>query len=377
MADITFGNEAVFKEDVCEYVSIAFLDSTHFVVAYRVNDANDYGYAVVGSISGTTISWGTPLVFNEGATIYVSVAALDSTHFVVAYNDQPGNNDVVCKVGVTSGTTISSYGAANIADSDNTNYTSIAALDSTHFVVVYSDAGNSNKGTAIVGVVSGTTISSYGSASVFSGTNYIFYPAVTALDSTHFVVAYKDGDDPKDGTAIIGLTSGTTISSFGTAVSFNSGDTREMSVVALDSTHFVVAYKDDEGDDYGIARVGVTSGTAISSFGSENIFNSANTRYTSVTALDSTHFAVAYKDDGGDDYGGTRVGTVSGTTISGYTDEELFNSAVTDYISVAALDDSNFVIAFKDTGNSSYGTGILGTYTAPASASTGNFFQLF
>ncbi|MBI2462684.1 MAG: hypothetical protein HYV65_00330, partial [Candidatus Spechtbacteria bacterium] len=59
--------------------------------------------------------------------------------------------------------TISSYGAENVFNAATSQYTSVSALDSTHFVASYMDAGNSSYGTAIVGLTNGaTTISSYG-----------------------------------------------------------------------------------------------------------------------------------------------------------------------------------------------------------------------
>jgi len=118
---------------------------------------------------------------------------------------------------------------------------------------------------------------------------------------------------------------------------FNSAITNYISVAALDATHFVVAYKDDGGADYGICRAGVISGTTISSYGAENVFNSAATNYISVAALDATHFVVAYQDYGNSNFGTAIVGVVSGTTISSYGAENVFNSAATNYISVAAL----------------------------------------
>jgi hypothetical protein len=50
-------------------------------------------------------------------------------------------------------------------------------------------------------------------------------------------------------------------------------------------------------------------GNAIT-FGSELVFNRDITPYCSATTLDATHFAVAYKDDGNDEYGTAIVGEV-------------------------------------------------------------------
>ena len=258
------------------------------------------------------------------------------------------------------------YGAEN-AFRDGAFYTSplfisVAALDSSHFVVAYyyRTTGLARRAAARIGVISGTTISSYGAENVFRGSD-IYSISVAALDSTHFVVTYS-AYSGYPGIARIGLVSGTTISSYGAENVFNSALTRSTSVAALDSTHFVVGYKDDGGDDYGCAKVGIVSGTTISSYGAENVFNSAITNYISVAALDSTHFVIAYQDVGNSSYGTAIVGLVSGTTISSYGAENVFNSATTNYISVAALDSTHFVVGYKDDGGDDYGIAIVGEF---------------
>ena len=69
---------------------------------------------------------------------------------------------------------------------------------------MYRDAGNSNKGTAIAGTVSGTSIS-FGSEVVFNtagGTNY--NSAIYDPSSKRFVVAYRDDSNSNAGTTIVG-----------------------------------------------------------------------------------------------------------------------------------------------------------------------------
>jgi len=249
-----------------------------------------------------------------------------------------------------------SYGSEAVFNSADTYDTSVSALDSTHFIVAYRDYGNSDYGTAVIGTISGSTIS-YGSEYVFNSGD-TRYPSVSALDATHFIVAYRDYGNSSYGTAVIGTISGSTIS-YGSEYVFNSETTRYTSVSALDSTHFIVAYQDYDNSSYGTAVIGTVSGSTIS-YGSEYVFNSGDTRYPSVSALDATHFVVAYQDIGNSNYGTAVIGTISGSTIS-YGSEYVFNQAATDHISVSALDATHFVVAYDDTGNSDYGTAVIGT----------------
>ncbi|MBI2462683.1 MAG: hypothetical protein HYV65_00325, partial [Candidatus Spechtbacteria bacterium] len=71
---------------VVTYTSVAKLDATHYVVAYN-DTTNSVGKAVVCSVSTTTSTCGTPVTFNAATSNYISVSALDSTHFVVSYQD--------------------------------------------------------------------------------------------------------------------------------------------------------------------------------------------------------------------------------------------------------------------------------------------------
>ena len=68
---------------------------------------------------------------------------------------------------------------------------------------------------------------------------------------------------------------------------------------------------------------------------------------------------IAYRDGGNSTYGTLIVGTVSGTSIS-FGTAVVFESAVTDYLS-ATFDSTNneVVIVYKDQGNSNYGTAVV------------------
>ena len=365
-----FGTEETFNAAETEYIALATLDSTHVVVVYKDDGGSGWGCARVGVISGNSITWGTESVFNSAATKYISVAALDSTHFVVAYEDDGGSDYGCAKVGLVSGNTISSYGSENVFNGAVTTYISVAALDSTHFVVVYRDGGNSNHGSARIGLVSGTTISSYGVEDVFNAAS-TYYISVDVLDSTHFVVAYVYLGTSWRGTAIVGLVSGTTISSFGAENVFNSAITYHISVAALDSIHFVVAYRDEGNLHYGPAIVGLVSGTTISSYGDENVFNTATTNYIVVAKLDSTHFVVAYRDVGNSSAGMAIVGRISGTKIVAYDTARLINALSTSYTTVIALDSNNYVVCYNDDADADtgcsrvWGSGMVFSATLP------------
>ena len=157
-------------------MSSATFDSSNgkVVIAYADLGNSSYGTAVVGTVSGNTISFGTPVVF-KSADIYHSThtisAVYDSTNekVVIFYSDGGNSNYGKAVVGTVSGTSIS-FGSESTFESAQVEFVS-AAYDSTNgkIVIAYKDDGNSDRGTAIVGTVSGTSIS-FGSATVFNST---------------------------------------------------------------------------------------------------------------------------------------------------------------------------------------------------------------
>ena len=73
--------------------------------------------------------------------------------------------------------------------------------------------------------------------------------------------------------------------------------------------------------------------------------------------MDSTHAIVCYQDVGNSNYGTAVCLTLSGTTVTADTaNEVVFNSATSYYISVTTMDSTHAIVCYADGGNSSYGT---------------------
>ena len=248
----------------------------------------------------------------------------------------------------------------------------MTSLDSTHFVIAYQDSDHSDYGTAIVGHFTGSSIVWDTSETIFNSgdTQYI---SITSLNSTHFAIVYQDYSNSKYGTAIVGHFNGTNIIWDTSESVFNPGTTFHISITSLDSTHFTIAYSDGGNSQYGTAIVGHFNGTNIIWDTSESVFNSGITQYISITSLNSTHFAIAYRDYSNSKYGTAIVGHFTGSSIVWDTPERVFNSGTTDCISITSLNSTHFVIAYQDGGNSFHGTATVGHLvpnTAPIVSST-------
>ena len=355
------GSPVVFEAGITIDVSSAY-DSTNnkIVIGYRDDGAGGYGTAVVGTVSGTSISFGTPVPYISAATDFTSVVFDSSTGKVVVFYRDSGTLGKA-KVGTVSGTSIS-FGAEATFNNANTQYIG-STYDSTNNkpVVVYRDGGNSGFGTACVGTVSGTSIS-FGAEAVFSTAN-VSQQIRATFDSTNgkVVVAYRDDGNSNYGTAIVGTVSGTSIS-FGSSVVFESAATSYIAT-SFDSTNnkVVIVYRDGGNADSGTAVVGTVSGTSIS-FGTAVSWTGDSSYYSATYDASAGKIVISYRDDlNVGKYGTVVSATVSGTSIS-FDTPLVFEAASVTYTSAVFDSNANKVaIAYRDVGNSNYGTSVVFT----------------
>ena len=361
----TSGSETVFEPDEAMDVGVAFdSNNNKVVVVYSdVNSNTDYfGTAVVGTVTGIGITFGPLVKFANAQTRYPK-ATFDSSNnkIVVGYRDVDNSNYGTAIVGTVSGDSIS-FGTEVVFESASTQlYEGGITFDSSNnkVVISYKDLGNSNYGTAIVGTVSGTSIS-FGSPVVFNSNNTPNMGIVYDSTSEKVIVCYRDYGGGAVGRAKVGTVSGTSIS-FGSAATFQSNDVTSI-VPVFDSTNnkLVVAYRDLSNSDICRAAVGTVSGTSIS-FGSAVNVYSAGIQYTTA-AYDSNagKVVISFEDMYNNNrYGTSVVATVSDTTLSiGST--VVWNPAQTTHLT-SIYDSSNkrVVIAYNDGGNSSKGTAVV------------------
>jgi len=355
-----FGSPVVFESANTTFNSAVYdSNAQKVVIAYTDGGNSSYGTAIVGTVSGTSISFGTAVVFESASSSNMSaIYDTNAQKVVIAYTDVGGSEHGTAIVGTVSGTSIS-FGSPTVFESASTEVIS-AAYDANaqKVVIAYRDFANSSKGTAVVGTVSGTSIS-FGSPVIFENASTSYISAIYDASAQKVVIAYRDNGNSYYGTAIVGTVSGTSIS-FGSAVVFESANSEYISgVYDSNAQKVVISYQDGGNSNYGTAIVGTVSGTSIS-FGSAVVFESGMSSFISATYdANVQKVVIAYRDSDNSNYGTVIVGTVSGTSIS-FGSASIFESANSDYIS--AIYDANVqkvVIAYRDRGNSDYGTSII------------------
>ena len=362
------GTAAVFESANTTLLASTFDSSNNkIVIAYRDNGNSEYGTAIVGTVSGTDITFGSPTVFESASVGFMGEDSIvfdsNANKVVIVYEDEGNSQYGTAIVGTVSGTSIS-FGSPTVFESAAC-FDISAAFDSSNnkVVVAYEDQGNSEHGTAIVGTVSGTSIS-FGSPTVFNAGETLNIE--TTFDSTNnkVVIAFTDAGNSNQGTAIVGTVSGTSIS-FGSEAVFDTSTGSKVgqgkSSITFDSNQnkVLVSYVDVGDSEHGKAIVGTVSGTSIS-FGTASTFESATTsELSSAFDSDAKVVIIAYKDEGNSSYGTAITASISGTSVS-FGTPVAYKTSRADEVSIT-YDSSNnkTVAAFGDVGNSEYGTAVV------------------
>ena len=307
---ISFGTPAVYSStSTAENKPTFDSNAGKVVIAYYDGGNSNYGTAVVGTVSGTSISFGTPVVYNSGNATVSNGIAFDSNsnRVVISYKDQAQSNHGKAIVGSVSGTSIS-FGTEVTFRSQRVDDTSMT-FDSTNnkIVIAWSDdfhndaGGGGGYGRAIVGTVDPSD------NSITFGSNVAF--------TAHRVAAPQIGFDPaagkvviafeENGTAlraIVGTVSGTSIS-FGTAVQYSTATDQTLTnnAVAFDSSagKIAIAFK-DETNSVGKLIAGTVSGTSITFDDETTLFNTSVQYVAAAYDSNSERLVVQVRDTGPD-----------------------------------------------------------------------------
>jgi len=394
---VSFGTEALVTSNTAynnSNRSMAYSpDTGRVLIGYFDSSDASHGKIALGTVSGTGISFDTPLKFNAGTTYYVNAAYVKGTdNFVLHYEDY-GNSGYVTSIVIDEGgpnltsenfigfahaayangqkATVKTTGsiARNIPQltstsslvgtevqfeaGDTRNTDATFDSNSNRIVIVYRDVGNSSYGSVVVGTVDPSDNSiSFGTPVVFESANSEVGDVVFDSSNNKVVVFYTDNGNSSYGTAIVGTVDSSDNSiSFGSATTFLDATSYYYGIDAtFDSSNnkIVIAYRDGGDSNKGKAKVGTVSGTSIS-FGSATEFEAGTTAWIGSTFDTSNNkVVITYQDAGNSDYGTAVVGTVSGTSISFGTPVVFASNASLYTSSVFDSDNSKIVIAYQN-----------------------------
>jgi len=360
-------------------ISAAFdvASGTH-VIFYKDTGDSNKGKSVVATPSGSSLSFGTPVVVDSNGIIDPDIVYADSLEKVLVSHGAGTNNRGKVYVGTVSGTSISFGSAYAYADFGEQDGKIAWSTDDNVFVVVWDD--DNNYGESRVGSVSGTTIS-YGTEVAFetSGGNSLGVSEIGIGYTTgsKVVVAYRDpasGTGQKDSYARVGTISGTSIS-WGARTLIKAGTNGSVWGTKYHNVSYdpvadkvIISYWNESNSDYPEVIVGTISGTTIS-FGTSVVVNSGGTQDSPEivynTAAAKTVIYYTQNSGAGSFTAYTKLITISGTTpslssqlatVSG--DDARYSNGALSYDST----NKNVLLAYPNS-NSPYGGKAL-IYTA-------------
>ena len=337
-----------------------------YVYFYRDQNNGDKGQARVGTQSGTTITWGAKQQFVANTTEPSQICALyDSTNnkSVVLYRDNANNNKgsvVVCSLSgstLTFGTPVTDI----TEQSGSMEYNSFCYCPGTdHYAIVYNNS-TGNKGNCRIGKYTGTNSSTWPNGSVeflpngqARGTGCFYDTTANKL----CVMAHHGGD----GNAIY-IWAGTIASDAVTFGTLQQVDANNSDGGQLTGTHDSTTGKNilcyPGAGFVGKCKVATLSGTTFT-FGAEYTFgntSAAANRPVIAYGASPKKFLVSYADAGASQQVYSTIGSVSGTTITFQTPYNFQTNSNGD-TAVSAMvynpDTASFVSVFRSLTKGAY-----------------------
>lgn len=321
-----------------ENVSMAYdSNADRTILVYRDGGDSDKVKAIVGTLTGTSMSWGTPVevLGNTGGAQGMCVAYDASAQRVlVGYNDSNNSNYLYLRVGEISGTSVT-FGTP-VSPASHSSYNPNLSYDTADqkLLLVYANADDSYK--------------PYGAAcTITGGTNSVVATTPASLTSRNaydpFGLAYNANDgkhllDITDNTStgyayVVTMSSGSI--SVGAEASYSPGFTPRQSICVYDSSaqKIVRAYYSNSSPYPVSAAVASISGTNVS-FGTAATAFTTNSGTRFHGTFDSSSNQVGFVSRTySTNYIQTNFGSVSGTAITFGTETNVYSggTASTNY----------------------------------------------
>ena len=331
---ITFGTPVEFHSGDTRFITSVFSPSNNKVVVAFANNGNSDALTYnLGQCNGLSFGWsssGNTTLYSNAILWNALLYDSDNSKVVFIWNNQ-SNEIRSCTGDVNANDTLTLGSTVEITSDNPATLGAVYYTSESKMVVVFANASQSHKLYYTVGTYSGTNSATWTTPSVFVDTG-VNSEVTATYDSNvnRMVVVYKDQNNSNYGTAIVGSLSGTTMT-WGTPVVFNAGDTEEISA-CFDSTNniVVISYKDIGNSDYVTLIVGTVGGAnnRSISFGNEIQLNSATTTNTCVEFdPDKGRVVAVYNDGGTSGDGKAKVIAAGGDSSTNLTSENYIGLA--------------------------------------------------
>jgi len=319
----------------------AVYDTGQDKVLFIYNGTSQYGYAVVGTVSGSSISFGTPSVFISSNIAYLSaVYDPDVGNTAIFFADYGQSEYGKCCVATISGTSVS-FGSVTTFSSTTTSGAKDCTYDTTQNKILLAFQETSSQSKVVAVTMSGTSLS-FGTKYAIQGSNNNISDMAIEYDANadkSLLVYRNPGNSNAIDSKVVTL-SGTTVS-FGSLTSVY-GSIGDKVHAAYDSTaqKVVVAYRQDTGSPVMEMIVATISGTSVS-YGTAastgvNFGSGAEQDHHMNFNVAANKIVLAGRDDSNSYVQKYVTASVSGTSISIDTPVTYYSS--TSYVGASTYD---------------------------------------
>ncbi|NDB78665.1 hypothetical protein EB155_02265 [archaeon] len=287
--EISFGTPVQFSYSIPSAIDLVFDDNTNKTVMIYQVSTTGYASVITAYDSNNSVTFGSASAFSSNAGPMKAAFDSNSNKVLIAYrNPTSGLNIGDAIVGTVSGSTIS-FGTANTFTTNSiTRVSATFDSNSNKVVISYNDSTDGNKQKAVVATINGTDVL-FGEPVTYDTVNASREDSTFDPISGKVVIAYRNGSDAASIYTVLGSVTGDTIT-FGTpqkvtpSAPFMYGD-----YISIDYNSnlnkLVLVGKNNSSE--GVVISGTVSGNSIIfdapaiSFSGSNIANYLNASYNS------------------------------------------------------------------------------------------------
>jgi len=304
-------------------VDICYDSGNDRLVAVWFRNSDVYPMAAVGTISGTTTTWGTPIVVESVAGDQAPAVDYDPDNGkVLMLYVRASDANARYSVGAVSGTT-STWGTSGEFYGNTTTDGLTLTYDTTHnyFLCTYHSGFGSDDCNVKIGSISGTTVTFGGNYPFTSGSNSRIMGIAYDVKEDAFAVLYRNTSNQLYGR--VGTSTAAKVVTYGAETLIGTWNPYGMGSITYDATaqKCVAIFKNTSG--YGAGAVVTVVGGSTRSFtdATETTFNSANigsgdlSLHATYAGTNANTTTVVFIESS-DNYPRFCNGTVSGTSIS-------------------------------------------------------------
>tara|TARA_R110002072_G_scaffold228296_3_gene385611 strand:+ start:360 stop:2792 length:2433 start_codon:yes stop_codon:yes gene_type:complete len=350
------GSQVEFEAGTTRYISSAYdTTSNKVIIAYQDSNAgNGQVKAAVGTVASGAITFGSPVTIQSNSGLWTSIAYDANANKVVVNYHKNSVNDGVSQVGTVSGTSIS-FGSENVFSNVEVGRNAICFDSSANKLIIAYEVPGDNTIKVRVGTISGTNMT-FGAVASTAAPQGASIGLVYDANANKSLLCFRGASNY--GYAAVISVSGTT-ASIGTPTAFVSETVADPYAVYDSSNNKTLIVWRKTSTSYLAGIVATISGTSVT-FGTEAILVAGGSFYLAAsfdTVVNKT--IVSFWDASASGTAGSIQATISGTSVTATSKVTYLSSSIQYNALVYDPDSARTIFAFGDGGDSYKGKALL------------------